>query len=104
MDQGIRFANQLLERINYNTKISSAQIGFQNLKNLSPSLTEDNIYSLAIMSNNTAISEEEREVFKKCLKLQLESQNKQIEIIKENYLKKNIDNMYNGEEENFKNS
>jgi hypothetical protein len=91
----MEFANQLLERINYNTKLASAQIGFQNLKNLSPSLTEDNIYSLAIMANNTAISEEEREVFKKCLELKCKNEIQQFELFRENYLKKNIDNIYN---------
>ena len=89
------FANSLLERINYNTKIASSKIGFENLKKINPSLTEDNIYSLAIMANNIAITEEEREIFKKCLELKCKSEIEQFELFRENYLKKNINNIYN---------
>jgi len=81
------FANSLFERINYNTKISSAKIGFDNLKKLSPSLTEDSIYALALMASNPAISEEEREIFKKCLELKCKSEMEVLEKTKDIFSK-----------------
>lgn len=61
-----QFARQLLE---YHTTTSSSQIGFENLKRIHPSLTEDSIYGLAIMATNPALSQEERDIFMQCLKL-----------------------------------
>lgn len=63
------FSKTLFEKLTYNTKMSSSKIGFENLKKLHPSLNENDIFALAYMALNPAISEEERNIFKECLKL-----------------------------------
>lgn len=74
----MEFANSLLEKITYDTKLTSSKIGFDNL-NKKFGLSSDNIYSLAYMAQNPAITEEEREIFKKCLQYKLNQQNEELE-------------------------
>ena len=63
------------DMLNYYTSQSSSNILLGNLKNIHPSLTEDNYLSLAIMACNESISQEDRDIFKKCLQIKF----KQIE-------------------------
>lgn len=62
------YAQGLLERINYHKSIQSSEIAIKNLQNINSKLTDSNIYSLAFLSQNNALSEEERKIFTECVK------------------------------------
>jgi hypothetical protein len=53
---------------NYHTSLSNTTIAFENLKKINNKLDENNIISLAYLSTNQYISDEEREQFKTQLK------------------------------------
>jgi hypothetical protein len=42
------------------------------MKKIDKNFTENNFFALAYMATNEALSEEEREIFKKCLKIKLD--------------------------------
>lgn len=65
------FASKLLE---YHTSHSGSQIYLDNMKRIHPSLNENDIYGLALLSVNPAIPEEERLIFKKCLEIKAKQQ------------------------------
>jgi hypothetical protein len=71
-----KFSSKLLE---YQTSLSGSEIYIENMKRLHPSLNENDIYGLALLSVNPAIPEEEREVFKKCLEIKSKQIQKQVE-------------------------
>ena len=71
-----KFSSKLLE---YYTSQSSSEIYLDNLKRMHPTLDENNIYTLALLSINPAIPEDERAVFKKCLELKNKEIQKQVE-------------------------
>jgi hypothetical protein len=62
------FAYSLLNRINYHKTIHSSENAVNNLKSTSPKLNEMNILTLAYLSQNDAISDEERKIFLECVK------------------------------------
>jgi len=66
------FANSILSKISYYKDTSSSQICFDNMKKIDKNFTENNFFALAYMATNEALSEEEREIFKKCLKIKLD--------------------------------
>ena len=74
-----KFAQSLLERITYNTEMASTEIAFDNLKRMHPSLTPDNPFSLALLSCNPALSEEDRNVLRECFKKAMEKEQKLLE-------------------------
>jgi hypothetical protein len=71
-----KFSSKLLE---YHTSLSGSEIYLENMKRIHPSLNEDDILGLALLATNPAISEEEREVFKKCLEMKSKQIQKQVE-------------------------
>ena len=70
-----KFSAKLLE---YYTSSSGSEIYIENMKRIHPSLNENDIYGLALLSTNPAISEEERSIFKKCLELKASQMNEQL--------------------------
>lgn len=74
-----KFAQSLLERITYHTEMASTEVAFENLKRIHPSLTSDNPFSLALMSCNPAISEEDRNVLRECFKKAMQKEQKILE-------------------------
>lgn len=70
-----KFSSKLLE---YYTTTSGSEIYIENMKRIHPSLNENDIYGLALLSTNPAISEEERSIFKKCLELKALQMNEQL--------------------------
>ena len=71
-----KHAKDLLERISYKSSMVGLDIAFENMKNMHPSLHEEDIYTLAALSVNPAVSEHDREILKQCLKMKAEEQNK----------------------------
>lgn len=61
------FSKNLLE---YYTSQSGSQIYINNMKSIHPSLTERSIYGLALLATNPALSQEERDMFKRCLEIE----------------------------------
>lgn len=74
-----KFAQSLLERITYHTEMASTEVAFENLKRIHPSLTPDNPFSLALMSCNPAISEEDKNVLRECFKKAMQKEQKMLE-------------------------
>lgn len=74
------FANSILSKISYYKETSSSQICFENMKRIDKNFDENNFFALAYMATNPALPEEEREIFKKCLKIKLE-QNANLSIL-----------------------
>jgi hypothetical protein len=62
------FAKELLKKYNK----SPSEIAFENLQKIDSKLNPDNIFALAYMACNPALDEEEREIFKECLKIKIE--------------------------------
>lgn len=58
----------------YHTSLSSTTIAIENLKKINNRLDENNIISLAYLSTNPHISDEDREQFKKQLKEKAQSE------------------------------
>lgn len=61
------YTKTLLERLNYNTEMVSTQNAIENIKKINPRLNENNYILMAYMSKNPAISQEERDIFKRCM-------------------------------------
>lgn len=80
-----KFSSKLLD---YYTSTNSSEIYIENMKRIHPSLNENDIYGLALLSTNPAISEEERTIFKKCLELKSLQMNKQLEQLNKQILYK----------------
>lgn len=62
------FAKSLLSRINYHKSITSSENAIKTLSNINPKLNDTNIYTLAYLSQNEAISDEERAIYMECFK------------------------------------
>ena len=62
----MEFANNLLDRLSYHRSTHSSQNIIDNLKKISPTLNETNYLTLAYLSLH-AMTNEERDVYKKCL-------------------------------------
>lgn len=73
------FASKLLE---YHTSHSGSHIYVENMKRFHPSLSENDIYGLALLSVNPAIPEEERLIFKKCLEIKAKQQLRLLSLLK----------------------
>jgi hypothetical protein len=63
------YSYALLDRLNYHKNINSSENAIKNLSKINKNLNESNILSLAYLANNPALSEEERNIFMKCVKL-----------------------------------
>lgn len=59
--------------------MASTEVAFENLKRIHPSLTSDNPFSLALMSCNPAISEEDKNVLRECFKKAMQKEQKMLE-------------------------
>ena len=87
------FASKLLE---YHTSHSGSEIYIENMKRVHPSLNENDIFGLALLSVNPAIPEEERTMFKKCLEIKAKQQ---FDLL--TYSKRAIDNELRRHEDNL---
>jgi hypothetical protein len=62
------FSRALLNRLNYHKTLHSSENAINNLKKMNGNLNESNIFTLAYLANNPALSEEERNIFMECVK------------------------------------
>jgi len=63
------FSRALLDRLNYHKNLHSSENAINNLKKLNNKLNESNVFTLAYLANNPALSEEERHTFMECVKV-----------------------------------
>ena len=80
-------AQQLLDRLNYHKSLTSSENAINNLTKLNPKLNDNNLFTHAYLVSNPAISEEERKIYMKCLKVKAQTEyeiySKEIEQIKQ---------------------
>jgi hypothetical protein len=62
------YAQSLLDRINYHKTLTSSENAIKNLHHINHKLNDNNIFALAYLSANEAISAEERKLFEECVK------------------------------------
>ena len=62
-------AQQLLDKLNYHKSLTSSTNAINNLQKINPKLNENNILTHAYLVSNPAISDEEREIYLKCLRV-----------------------------------
>jgi hypothetical protein len=62
-------AQQLLDKLNYHKSLTSSTNAITNLQRINPKLNENNILTHAYLVSNPAISDEEREIYLKCLRV-----------------------------------
>lgn len=87
-----KFATSLLERLNYNTEMVSAENAIENMKKINPRFNENDIFTLAYLSTNPEISENDREIFKQCLKTIAKREQEQYEKLKQQINIRTVDN------------
>ena len=63
------YSQSLLNRLNYHKSIHNSENAMKNLQYINPKLNESNIFALANLACNQALSEEERKVFLECVRV-----------------------------------
>jgi hypothetical protein len=61
------YAESLLERLQYHTKLRDSKYSVEYLKKIHPKLDENNYLTYAYLATNPALSVEEREIYRKCM-------------------------------------
>ena len=64
----LEFPLKLLSRINYHKSMQSSENAISTLKRINPKLNEMNVLTLAYLSQNEALTIEERAIYLECLK------------------------------------
>lgn len=63
------YSHSLLNRLNYHKSIYNSENAMKNLQNINPKLNESNIFALANLACNEALTEQERKVFLECVRV-----------------------------------
>lgn len=62
------FAYSLLNKINYHKTMQSSENAINNLQKINPKFKDTNIVTLAYLTQNEALNNEEREIYMQCLR------------------------------------